>query len=73
MGIPTVASPCFMHNCRKNRAHSLLFGTEFIPMIGGHTVSPAKPILVLAYLYGQFDREKDIPEHLRNKLAPSEG
>ena len=37
------------------------------------TNSPAKLILILACIYGQFDRDTEMPENLRNKLAQSEG
>ena len=51
-----------------------LFRTDFITMIGRMPNLPAKPSMpILAYIYGRLERDTDMPEDLRNKVAPSEG
>ena len=56
------------------RLFHALFRTDFITMIGRIPNLPAKhSIPIRAFIYGRLDRDTDMPEDLRNKVAPSEG
>ena len=51
-----------------------LFRTDFIAKIGRMSNLPVQTLIaILAYIYGRLDRERDMPENLCNKVAPSEG